>query len=314
MKKYFGGLALLLALFYGWGCSDVLVVDISEDSVVVITPLDSAQSSQAVQNFWWEELDGADSYLLTVVSPSFDDIQRRVIEASITGTTSYDTTLTSGAYQWAIQGVNEGYESKNDIYTLFISNDSTSNLANKIVFLTSPAADAATRDSQITFRWDEVDNADSYTLQIASPNFSDLNNIQLNELIENNSLTATLSEGSYRWRVRAENSTSVTPFAERGLSIDQTAPSAPVLISPGDGATVILPSNLSWTPDNSSSKDEVFVYSDSTQNNIVFQTETTETNISFNDSSFSTYYWHVRSVDPAGNVSAFSSLRSFLAQ
>ncbi len=313
MKKYLGALALLLAFLGQWACSDVLEVDLSEEAVTVITPLDSAQNTQSVQNFWWEELDGADTYLLPLVSPSFDNIERRVLEASVS-TTTFDTSLTSGAYQWTIQGVNEGFESKAEIRTLFVNNDSTSNLANKIVFLTSPAADAATPDSQLTFRWDAVSNAETYTFQIASPDFSDLNNIQVNELTENTSLTATLTEGDYSWRVRAENTTSVSPYSERQLTVDNTPPNAPILTSPGDDATVSLPVTLSWTPDNSSSEDEVFVYSDSTQNNIILQTTTTQTSLSFNNAAVTTYYWRVRSIDPAGNVGAFSSQRTFSTQ
>lgn len=315
MNRLFWSLFTIGLLLAWGGCTDILETDISEDEVVIRLPLDSTTSTQSVQTFWWEELDGADAYRLTVVSPSFDNIQRRALEVVVAAdATSYDTTLISGTYQWTLVGENGGYSSQPVIYTLFVESDTSSDLTTKSILLTSPASNTNTNESTIDFRWDPMANALNYTIQVASPDFSDNGNILLNELTEDNNFSATFSEGDYRWRVRGENNTSVSPYSERAFSIDQTAPSAPQLSAPADDAEVTLPVTLSWTPDATSSQDTLYIFSDSLSNNQILKLGTTSTSYSFNDSSFTEYFWRVRSIDAAGNVGGFSGWRKFIVQ
>ena len=313
MNKILLGL-VSLTLVLAMACTDILETDISEEEITILLPLDSTTSTQAVQTFWWEALDGATSYQLTIVSPDFANIQKRVLDATITDGTSLDTTLADGTYQWTLIGKNSGYETKKKIYTLFVESDTSNDLSTKTILLTAPDNDLVTNEATITFKWDEMPNADQYTLQVASPDFSDNGNILLNELLEDNDYSSTFSEGTYRWRVRGENNRGVSPYSERGFTIDQTAPAAPQLDSPANNAQVNLPVVLRWIPDSGSAKDSLYIYKDSLQTAPILQLETSQTSYSFNDNTYPFYFWRLRSVDEAGNVGDYSGLRKFLVQ
>ncbi len=89
--------------------------------------------------------------------------------------------------------------------------------------------DASPSDSTISssfvqlFRWEPIENAANYRLQIAQPNFTNPAVFVADTLLSTNSYSATLGSGNYQWRVKAINSISETPYFVYNLFIDSTS-------------------------------------------------------------------------------------------
>ena len=126
---------------------------------------------------------------------------------------------------------------------------------------------------------------------------------------------AELAEGTYAWGVQGLNSTSTTQFAHRILTIDRTAPVAPVLLTPANNAA--LGDSLvqfTWTPGSDAlggAIDSMFLYTTGTQAPMRRIATNTGSHAEVLDTG--TYSWLVRCHDGAGNSSA-TPLRSFTVQ
>ena len=305
---------LLICLLTFNGCSDILEEDISNDMVILTAPANGAAVQQNTVTFWWEELEGSTSYRLQIVSPSFDSVVTLVANETIEEATSFEMTLATGSYQWKVVGVNFGYETEsNDVFDLTIESDTTLSLSDEVLILTNPSLDAAVNTGIIQFSWQALIGVGSYNLQIASPDFSNSSFMISNELLINTTIAKTLAEGDYKWRVRGQNDTSVSPFTERSLTIDLTAPNQPVLTAPANGAMVNAPILLDWTADLASERDTLYIYGDSLMVVTVLKLPLTDTEYSF-DNSADNYFWRVRTVDLADNKSPFSELRKFIVE
>lgn len=295
---------------------DVIVKDITKETVNTLSPPDNYNTPNNNITFWWDKVDGADKYNVQIVSPSFSSIQQLIADTNITGD-KYVKTLTPGTYQWRIRATNGGGNTAWTVRTLTI--DTSSNLAYAGVILISPVDSFYTRSLTHTLSWYPVNNATVYELNVTgspSANYS------------TTSATITLpsTQGAYTWKVRAENAFSFSPYTARVIILDQTAPAPPGLISPASGTTVKVDSMLIWSIPNTtdSYKDFVLVSDTSSFSNIVkYDSVSTSTALVRSYSltnivpalvSGKTYYWKVKSADRAGNVGVYGTSRSFKIQ
>ncbi|MFY9310324.1 MAG: hypothetical protein WAQ28_14865 [Bacteroidia bacterium] len=122
------------------------------------------------------------------------------------------------------------------------------------------------------------------------------------------------SDGSYQWRVLAQNSNSTSSpvNSTRNIVIDRTAPQAPIPNSPSANDTASNPVNLTWTRDASATIDSVYIYADTNLTTLVSSTRTAEQNMNFNGTIGQDYFWRVKSLDAVGNKSSFSMRRKFI--
>ncbi|WP_127019788.1 hypothetical protein [Flagellimonas beolgyonensis] len=68
-KRTFLAMALLVGLA---SCDDILVVpDISEQSVIILAPMDGSALTANSVNFNWETVDEATGYRIQIASPNF---------------------------------------------------------------------------------------------------------------------------------------------------------------------------------------------------------------------------------------------------
>jgi hypothetical protein len=294
-----------------FGCTDVLEQDLDGDLITLLAPADNLVTTEVSQVFWWEPADEPTGYRLRMVSPTFDSIARLVIDEEIEEGVTFETTLPAGEYQWTVIGINSFSETTPVIRNLTILDDSTQNLSNQNVLLVSPVDDQVQSDSIVSFLWQELDFASNYRIQIATPDFSNSSFITEDVIVEVDNYSTVLTDSEYQWRVRGENETSVTPYSTHSFFIDSSAPSAPILNTPNDRDTVSAPVFLGWSIDESSSQDTLYIYSDSLLNNLIIQIGLVETSYTFTNPVLDKYFWRLRSVDAAGNVSPFSPVRSF---
>jgi len=93
-------------------------------------------------------------------------------------------------------------------------------ISSRVVEVLSPADSVVSDKYDVTFWWDEVQDAKKYRLQIVTPSFSAVQQFIADSLISDTKFTLQLFPGNYQWRIRAENGTSYTPFVTRVLKID----------------------------------------------------------------------------------------------
>ncbi len=306
-------LGILGLLFFGVSCADILVPDLSEEVVQLKGPVSGLETAQQSQTFWWEELDlNVDGYRLEIVTPSFDSVVRLVEQIEIIEGNTHQLSLDAGIYQWTVVGFNESSESQAMIHDLIISDDSTANLSSQNLILVGPEENLVTNMTSVNFLWQELEDASAYKIQVASPDFSNSTFFVVNETVSADNYSTTLAEGEYRWRVRAENESSISPYSENTLTIDLTPPQAPNLLSPIANDSISLPVTLTWEVDPQSKMDTLYVYTDSSLNTLVLKQATTATFFELNGlTEQEDYYWRLRSVDEAGNTGAFSVSQRF---
>ena len=312
--KYTSTLLFLLLLIAS-SCSDVFIDDLGEDEVQLRAPVDGLVTNVQAQAFWWDPLeDNVDGYRIEVVSPRFDSIVELIINVDITEGTIYETTLAPGDYQWTVIAYNSRNETEPMIYDLHIDSDTTMNLDGQNLVQVFPENNMHTNETDITFLWQEIEDASNYRIQIASPDFSNSTFFVLDESTTSDFYATTLAEGDYRWRVRAENETGVSPYSTFNVSVDLTAPVAPELLSPTSGDTLALPITLAWEADVDVTLHTIYVATDSLFTNQILESETNTSNYIFTDNTSNRYYWRLKSTDAAGNESSLSATRVFYVE
>ncbi len=115
-------------------------------------------------------------------------------------------------------------------------------ISNKTVSILAPTNDAILKTNEITFTWEALEEAETYQIQIATPNFVNATQILVDSTLAKTSFTKTLDSGSYQWRVRAGNSDYQTAYTVISFDLDTAVvldiSNTPVELSaPADNAT-----------------------------------------------------------------------------
>lgn len=313
LATIYGGL-LLLTLS---GCSDIFLEDLSDKKVTILAPIDSLHTTQQTVTFWWEPLEGASSYHLQIVSPSFDTLLQFVTDTFITGDRFISQLNSNKRYEWRIIAVNDGSTSLSEIRKLYVVRDTS--LVNQIILLQSPANNAYMNSLPVVLQWSALDLGNRYQVQVATSAYFNSNDIVYNQdTITQDNVELSLSEGSYYWRVRATDGITNSEYSSpaRLFTLDISAPIRPILITPIASDTLqSYPSTFSWSAESNSQSNIEFAI----DSNVVvtsFSTSTAQT-YSFTTANRTTLgtgwrYWRVKSEDAANNTSRSFWRRLFL--
>lgn len=87
------------------------------------------------------------------------------------------------------------------------------NLSNESIIILAPLENTQVTVGDVSFTWESIDNADSYQIQIATPNFENANQILLDSITEDSRVVHNLDVGTYQWRVKGANSAYETPYS-----------------------------------------------------------------------------------------------------
>jgi predicted phage tail protein len=293
---------------------DFVVKDIKDQTVTVNAPANNLVTTSNKVTFWWEQVDGAEKYNIQVVKPDFTSVAQIVSDTSIAGT-KYSLTLQPGSYQWRIRAVNNGGSTAFQTYNLKV--DTTSNLSSITVSVINPISGFLTGNKSVNFSWNMLNAAKSYQVLILNSSSGTVKDTTT----ALTTFTFTFpSAGAYSWKVRALNDFSISQYnAAQTLTIDLTAPAAPILISPAHNAVITPTNNLVWNrvgaPD--AKYEYVYIASDSLFANVISLMRSNTSTITINTftapipATSSVYWWRLRSSDSAGNLSVYSSQLKF---
>lgn len=291
-------------------CSEFQEPQLDREKLEILTPRDSLRTSVATQQFFWYELDDAVEYELQIVSPSFALIDRFILDTVITKNKLF-MTLTPGEYQWSVRAFNYSSASPYTVQTLFI--DSTINLSTQTLQLISPKDFDTSNQTSQSFNWQKIYNAQDYSFELWTP--TETGTLIHQAVIEEDTLRLNnLAEGSYVWKVRAQNQLTNSVFTKRSLLIDTTSPNKPLLLEPDTNAVISDDKiDFKWSRGIVNTGAEIIDSLYISQNSSFasfYRMARTSDNLAVIDSlPFGNYFWRVKSFDAAKNESEFSETR-----
>jgi hypothetical protein len=112
---------IVLLCFICISCEDILETNISDKQVLLQTPADADSISTGNITFWWNELKGARSYQLLIVSPDKLNPAALLLDSTITNN-QFTFQLSEGKYQWCVKGINDGYQTEFTCRSLEVTN------------------------------------------------------------------------------------------------------------------------------------------------------------------------------------------------
>ena len=94
-------------------------------------------------------------------------------------------------------------------------------ISDKTITVLAPTNNAILDTLAATFTWEALEEAETYYLQVATPNFEHATQIVIDTLLVKTSYTKLLPINSYEWRIRAENSGYKTAYTQHHFSIEE---------------------------------------------------------------------------------------------
>ncbi len=181
--------------------------------------------------------------------------------------------------------------------------------------LLSPANGSATNDNTPTFAWNAVPGLTAYRIQVSTR--ADFASTVINSTRSSTSLTpgTALADGLYYWRVQARGADGIWGLWSevRAVTVDTVKPPKPTLLAPAAGSVLNTSQpELDWSDVTDAAYYELQIDNSSTFGSPeVFTTITASTYTATTPLPNGKYYWRVRTYDPAGNRSGWTSARSF---
>ena len=304
LNKFF--ISLLFLTFIS--CEEIIMEkDISKSEVVLVSPTNNAQFYSTGVTFTWDTVAGATEYQLQIATPNFANPLQIVLDTTIKEN-SFTQQLLIGNYEWRVRAKNSAYNS--NYSSRLVSVVSDVDFQNNTVVLNTPVNNLITKTVLQNLSWQSIIGATGYQVQVYDGN----NTIISDQTITTTNLNYTFTEGSYFWKVRASNGTQQTLYSSRSVLVDKTVPNTPVLSTPTNTSTSTNTNvNFQWNRvpvAGSVEKDSIFIYTDAALTVLKLKKEASSPFATTLD--LGTYYWYAKSFDQAGNVSAKSTVFSFL--
>lgn len=305
-------LFLLVAILSISACDEIFDKDLSNTKLNLIAPNDGLVSTKSTVTFLWDEVEDADSYKLQILSPSVDTILSIPLDIELT-INKHEFTLNPGKYNWRVKALNSSSETEWVVRKLTILDNP--DLTDATVILNSPSEQSAFGNGKIKFRWTKLPNANSYRVIVKKDTWSGDLVFQSETVFD--TITNTLTEGQFIWGVVGINDISESQPQKKTFFIDFTAPQKPVLQTPANGLKIIgSTANLSWqrpVADATTVSDSIYISKDLafTSSNSIEKVKVSTTSYNFSSTYKGVVYWRVKSIDKAGNKSAFSDIFSF---
>lgn len=320
-KNNFTSLFLWLVVLLS-GCSEIIAPDISQETVIALTPADGALVPAATVpasanelslpantiTFWWEPLSSETNYQLQVVSPSFEAPAYLVLD-TLVADNKLDVQLGSGIYAWRVRADNGAYQTAFSAANQFSIEKADAD--SKTIQLIYPSPDFVTNASLIGFSWQAFDETAQYSLNITSEHY------RLDTVVAKQAVDVLLPRKDHvlEWQIKmvCDNCPQDVISAKRTLVLDYTPPQAPELKEPAKNA-IVAKDNIRFSWDRSEENivaDILYLYDADSTLLPGFPVVVDENTYRGALPSAGFYYWQVRSTDQAGNLGSTPALRKF---
>jgi hypothetical protein len=291
----------------------VMVKNLSETVVSLVTPADKCTLIDRSVTFWWSSIIGAEKYNIQIVSPSFENPLKLISDQWITSN-SIAIDLEPGNYQWRVKAANSSSESG---YSLFSFSIYDNDMTKQKLTLLKPLYAESSNIPNVKFSWEKLNSNVSYHLLVSKDGWETGNIVQ--ELNTNKTeIELTFLDGEYYWGVKATDplNGSETVYSTRKFMIDLVVPEIPKLKYPVNNLiSTDYSIDFSWEPGDAADTKltytlEIYRGIDSGAYQLTFK-KTTQKTLGYNFDSVGKYKWRVYATDSAGNQGAFSEYRYF---
>lgn len=293
-------------------CQEYLERDIANETVVLNSPPKGIHSTDYTQIFWWGEVDGASSYRLQAVSPSFSYSQKLWLD-TIVNTNKFSYTFSPDSITWRVKALNVAYETEFAESYFVIDSSPKPQKVNLI----SPGLLAYLNSTSVEFSWSKSINATFYYFSILVENDEIFSTTTIDNkiILPNTGLNyPEIEDGNYIWTVYAGNQYGNSDAAtQRSLVIDRVAPKTPTINYPGLYDT-ISDFRLAWEhPSNSGSPlmDSIIVLDSTGSSQLVIELVTDTVYNDYSPVTNGSYLFKVKTIDYAGNESGWCNSRRF---
>jgi hypothetical protein len=198
MKNKTTYLFTVLLCSFALSCTDIFEIDLQQQKVKLLTPQDNLLTTEIVHEFLWEEVEGALEYRLQIVSPSWESLEKVVLDTLIPNA-KFNHTLYSSEFTWRVKAVNGSSETPYTKRALQV--DSILEVLQDTVLLLSPYNNDTTAIGMQVFSWESLYNAELYNFQLLDTNNSPLVDV----ILSVDSFAYSLAEGRYKWQVQIFN-------------------------------------------------------------------------------------------------------------
>ncbi|AUP79693.1 hypothetical protein [Flavivirga eckloniae] len=214
---------LIITLVFVCACDDIIeVVDISNETVTVLAPVNETTLVDTDVVFTWGTVEEAEAYKIQIATPSFEAATEIVTDSTVTKT-SFSNTLASGSYEWRVRAENSGYATGYTTQKFRLLSPDPVDISKELVVISSPANGATfSTTSTVNFSWRAIEGAEDYVIQIVTPDFENITETITDETITNTGFSiSNLSKNDYKCRVKAKNSEYETGYTEIGFTVDE---------------------------------------------------------------------------------------------
>ncbi len=95
-------------MLFLWNCEAIFVEDVSNETVILLAPINDAQITSGNIQFNWQEIENVIEYKIQIAKPNFAAAGQILLD-SITTSTVISKDLEVGDYQWRVSASNSGY-------------------------------------------------------------------------------------------------------------------------------------------------------------------------------------------------------------
>ncbi len=265
----------------------------------LISPEDGTESLQRTVELHWGETVRTNSYNLQVATD--EDFSNLIVDEEELTSTSYEVTNLEfrTTYYWRASGTNlagrgewsEGW----NFSTLDVPDPPA---------LVSPEDDDENLPTTLEFHWNETEETDHYTLQIATDAGFSGTVVDVEEITETSyEVTGLEYETTYYWRVSGSNAAGRGEWSDVWQFATLDVPTAPELVLPEDGAdNVPVNFEFQWSETERTDHYTLQIATDTDFSNIVINvSEIASTSYQVNGLEYeTTYYWRVSGTNAAG--------------
>lgn len=149
-------------------------------------------------------------------------------------------------------------------------------IAKDKVSIYAPADNASISSNTVLFKWNELDGAKFYRLQVVSPSLAAPSLVFADTIIATNQFNLTLTPGNYQWVVTAINNTAQTNSDTLNLTILQSSDLSKSTVANLYPQTALASAGatLSWDPITSADRYILVLWSPTWQTGVKIRTDT----------------------------------------
>lgn len=192
--------------------SEFSVLDPLENkTITLLSPSDSITLKENQVIFNWDALSDVSSYRIQIATPNFDSPSQYILDSIVLENQLTFLLSDHTSYQWRINGI--GPFSETSFTTRSFSIASISSIASQTVQILAPINNSILSITEANLNWTSIKEADRYHIQVATPSFTNANQIIIDQEVSNNLITVSLQVSTtYEWRVSAINQISETNY------------------------------------------------------------------------------------------------------